>query len=411
MALLRSYFLNVFRRDPAEILPLNGVRGIAYFMLIYVHITHAVEFKLAPANEFLLRFIYNSSSCIDMFFVLSGYLIAGQLMRELSRSGTIDLKKFYLKRTLRIFPPYYLFLLFQTFWVIPMAAKINPAMGEQIRALQSRSIYDFLYISNYFDGTLPHGWSLSLEEQFYLFFPLILLIAFTRVPQKNWPYVLLVLYILPLAYRFWIHYNILVNVPPADARVAYLKWIYTPTQGHIDAIIPGAIAAYIVDFRKDLWEKMTSSALRRGLWQGGAAALWLLITFSVHEYEPGVGSQVLRFNAYSIAWGILILISLHPQSIAAKVLSLQIWAIPARLSYCAYLLHILASGILIRRFLMRPIISLSDIFIMWIPTALGVLGFAYILHLIAERPFMMLRDRLVAALKGSRQRPGAPTAA
>ena len=104
----KEYLFGVFRTDPREIASLNGIRSIAIFMLFYVHL-----FRFLPNVDrsmgLIRNFLDNGSQSIDMFFVLSGFLISGPLMRQLARKGTLDLKNFYIKRSLRIFPPYFIF--------------------------------------------------------------------------------------------------------------------------------------------------------------------------------------------------------------------------------------------------------------------------------------------------------------
>jgi len=103
-----------------------------------------------------------------VFFVISGYLITSLLWRDIRKRGEVQLSRFYLRRTLRIFPPYYTYLLFVVIgvaawhWPMPPGARWWPA---------------FTYLSN-FENTrwavTGHSWSLSMEEQFYLLWPLIL---------------------------------------------------------------------------------------------------------------------------------------------------------------------------------------------------------------------------------------------
>jgi peptidoglycan/LPS O-acetylase OafA/YrhL len=122
---------------------------------------------IASHLAFLLGFsgFYNVGDLgVRVFFVISGFLITGLLIEETDGKGKIDLLKFYFRRTLRIFPPYYFFLL--VFVLMAIAGKAQISVDEFIPV--------FTYTSNYFfpgDWNLDHAWSLAVEEQFYLIYP------------------------------------------------------------------------------------------------------------------------------------------------------------------------------------------------------------------------------------------------
>jgi peptidoglycan/LPS O-acetylase OafA/YrhL len=104
---------------------------------------------------------------VKFFFVISGFLITGLLLKEFDKTSNINLIKFYFRRTLRIFPPYYFYLL-----VIFIALKFN------IISFTESFVPSLTYTSNYLvpnTWNLLHTWSLSVEEQFYLIFPFVLI--------------------------------------------------------------------------------------------------------------------------------------------------------------------------------------------------------------------------------------------
>jgi peptidoglycan/LPS O-acetylase OafA/YrhL len=110
---------------------------------------------------------------VRIFFVISGFLITGLLFDELSKTGGVSLRHFYLRRTLRIFPPYYVFLT-----VVGVAA-----LASRIQLADNDLVHAFTYTSNYDAGRswfIGHTWSLSVEEQFYLLWPALLVFAGMR---------------------------------------------------------------------------------------------------------------------------------------------------------------------------------------------------------------------------------------
>ena len=138
---------------------LDGLRAISIVLVIAGHWLHV----LGVGNAGNL-----GNLGVRVFFVISGFLITGLLLKELEKTSELNLPKFYFRRTLRIFPPYYFYL-----FVIFLVAFFG-VIQIPLRSLFFASVYvsDYLNPSNWFLG---HTWSLAVEEQFYLLFPTILL--------------------------------------------------------------------------------------------------------------------------------------------------------------------------------------------------------------------------------------------
>jgi peptidoglycan/LPS O-acetylase OafA/YrhL len=138
---------------------LDGLRTISVLCVVASHFLYTIGFD----DRFNLGILG-----VKFFFVISGFLITGLLLKEHDKTSTISLSKFYFRRTLRIFPPYYFYL-----FVIFIASYFG------ILNIRNESfIAPLTYTSNYINVDswhLLHTWSLSVEEQFYLIFPFILL--------------------------------------------------------------------------------------------------------------------------------------------------------------------------------------------------------------------------------------------
>jgi peptidoglycan/LPS O-acetylase OafA/YrhL len=109
---------------------------------------------------------------VDLFFVLSGFLISNLLFSEYGDTGTINLGRFLLRRGLKIYPAYYFFVLL---WL--------PFNFHRLK------LSDLLFMQSYFPGYWGHGWSLSVEEHFYLLLPLILLFSIWIVPHSRFAWI------------------------------------------------------------------------------------------------------------------------------------------------------------------------------------------------------------------------------
>lgn len=146
---------------------LDGIRAIAIVLVITNHIGNDYDFL----DPFRL-----GDLGVRTFFVISGFLITGLLLREMDRTGTIGLKNFYLRRTLRIFPAFYAYMVVMLLLGLLGLNGLTP-FG---------SLPALTYTSNYWiewaqsGYVTSHTWSLSTEEQFYLIWPFVLALAGRR---------------------------------------------------------------------------------------------------------------------------------------------------------------------------------------------------------------------------------------
>ena len=158
-------------RAMAERIPsLDGLRAISIALVLFSHLAGTGGFPVsaAAANPWSL-----GSFGVTVFFVISGFLITGLLLDELKRTDRIRLGRFYFRRTLRIFPPYFALLIALAAADLAGWISLNP--GDLL--------YGATYTSNYHDARswyVGHTWSLAVEEQFYLLWPAVLLFARTR---------------------------------------------------------------------------------------------------------------------------------------------------------------------------------------------------------------------------------------
>jgi peptidoglycan/LPS O-acetylase OafA/YrhL len=130
---------------------LDFIRGIAILLVLVFHYR---PHNLLITSEVLNRIEGFGWAGVDIFFVLSGFLVGGLLMKEWQRTGGVDSVRFLQRRAFKIWPGYYAFLLVATL--------------IHIRPLKSFLWQNALNIQNYFPSSLSHTWSLAVEEQFYL---------------------------------------------------------------------------------------------------------------------------------------------------------------------------------------------------------------------------------------------------
>ncbi len=155
--------MTIASKTPLRMPSLDGLRAVAILMVVVSHLSGAPGFlTLAPVVANVL-----GDTGVRVFFVLSGFLITSILLAEVEKSGRVHLGRFYVRRCFRIFPAFYLFLL---------ALAVAASLGF-IRLMAGDLPKAAAYLIDYcpWDSTsnfVRHIWSLSVEEQFYLVWPI-----------------------------------------------------------------------------------------------------------------------------------------------------------------------------------------------------------------------------------------------
>lgn len=219
-----------FQHYPA----LDGVRAIAIMTVMCYHLIWLIPyFEYYAGGGFL---------GVDIFFVLSGFLITSILLKEHGRTGAINLKHFFIRRFFRLAPAFWLFLvllyIFGNYILAPGDANIIYS--------DNNFAYAFFYVMNIYKaatdgvtGNLNHTWSLAIEEQFYILWSLILLKAFTENrSRKTIAYgtaAFIVILVAVRALRTWIGTDVAV--------------LYYSTESRIDSLLIGCLASMIFCWR------------------------------------------------------------------------------------------------------------------------------------------------------------------
>jgi len=356
--------------------------------------------KTTQMSQNLQNTIRALSLSMDGFFVLSGFLISGPLFLELQRTGTLSLRVFFIKRFFRIFPPYYIFLTLQLILILSFVklSKDNSNLEVGLTLL-NRIKFDYLYLSNFFPGTLFQGWSLSLEEQFYISFPLFLLFVFKKANENQRLISLVILTLIPFFYRL---YAFLYILDPTDPKVelSYLGYIYYPFQGHYDTIIFGIILSYFL-FRKKEW--MDSLAWNETRNNFIHATLWIFVIlynsiFSEREYN--FFSMVFRFTFNGICFSAIIFFCLH-KGFLTRFFSTGLLVPVAKLSYVVYIIHFFLMGFVVAPIARKEHVELFDIFQYWVYSLIVIYFVGYLFHLVAELPFVSLRNKVLEKMSSS----------
>lgn len=210
---------------------LDALRGIAILLVLGRHF---------PSFGAWYRIGWSG---VDLFFVLSGFLISGLLFSEWKDRGAIDVKRFYIRRAFKIYPSFYVYLL------VSAAVMLLNHTGEFRMSWQSFGA-ETLFLQNYLisdlqSGIWGHTWSLAIEEHFYLVFPLVLWLMLLVRPRKLDPFRWMpVLFVVIAALALWLRFRVGLHVSGPQYAVYYF-----PTHLRCDALAFGVLLAYLRQFR------------------------------------------------------------------------------------------------------------------------------------------------------------------
>lgn len=285
---MRVYFKN-----------LDGIRFIAAFLVI---LQHTAEYKVDTGknlpNHFLPYFKDFGSYGVTLFFVLSGFLIFYLLFAEHEMKKTIDVKSFYIRRVLRIWPLYLGFgivLIFGIDYILKL-------MGTPVNTPEFTNLFFLLIFSINFQllfGQLNRGiielyWSVCIEEQFYLFAPLLVKKWFPKMM-----YVIIAFIVIGIGSKFFMRWLDLVKHVDFNNN----NPLYLFTLCRIDNFGIGALAAYLY-FRKDLYVKVKPFTENKWIQMGAALFVTLymikVLPMPAFEQEYFFSTTPAIFFAYLI---------------------------------------------------------------------------------------------------------------
>jgi peptidoglycan/LPS O-acetylase OafA/YrhL len=310
---------------------LDGLRAIGVLLVLCHHCVVAVGLEGAPG--LVPRFMDAGWIGVDIFFVLSGFLIGRILLEQLARGG-VDYGRFYLRRALRIFPPYYVVLTLSVFVFARLDGYQGLYGGAAWPELVRRSAANYLYLSNYaFGRAVPNafswGWSLCVEEHFYLLLPAFLSLLFYFARGRARFAALGAAALLPLAARA----AEFARAPGA----LMIDGPYYESHAHADGLLLGVLIAYAFVFERSALRR---AAARAGgaLWIAGAACLIAGYVWGGLK-QTGFFAFALQLLAYAVGAGLLVVNGLVLDNAATRLLSHPAWRPIARISYGIYLVH------------------------------------------------------------------------
>jgi len=324
---------------------------------------------------------------VDLFFVLSGYLIGNQLLAPAARGEHLDLKTFFARRLLRTLPNYYAVL------AVYLLLPDSPIAGKSMAPVWQFLTFTQNFGLNYGE-TFTHSWSLCIEEQFYLVFPLavLVLVGSERSPRLLW-----------CALLAAIGTGMTVRgMAFLDGMDAFAAPVYYSSFSRFDELLPGVAIAMLKNFHPAAFARI----LRHGnaLLVAGLAMSAAVLYGITNDVPTAFAASTFGFSLVAASFALLTCSALSPGSILNRAripgaASLALW------SYAIYLVHKPVFMALRPELVSRGIDPGAPLTIAAVMAA-GILS-GWLLYRVIETPFMQLRARWYPAGTSTTHHTGA----
>lgn len=319
---------------------------------------------------------------VDLFFVLSGFLIGVQVLAPLSKGQKLSLGDFYVRRALRILPAFLVVLALYMLW---------PGFRESAGMEPWWKFVSFtmnLTIDYAQSSAFSHAWSLCVEEHFYLTLPM-LAVVLTRRPAP-WKFAVLCLAVIlgsiALRAAAWTHG---VDTDPTMVRNWFVEDIYYPTWNRLDGLLCGVALAVWKTFRPESWR----SARRHANTSLFAGVFVMALSFMLFLNRTGLLGNTIGWPILSLGLGLLVFAGAgHDSLIGRRAVPAVSWI--AAISYSLYLVHKATYHIVQANW--GEHLAGTGIFAFFVYGGMAILAGAA-LHYAVERPFLKLRFRLTQA--------------
>jgi len=293
---------------------LDGFRGVSIILVL----VHHLYFPLVSGG-FL---------GVDMFFVLSGFLITSLLLEEWQKFDAISLKNFYIRRLFRLMPA--VFFLIALLGIYALFFLDGKSAGKTFQGIWLTLSYasNWFYAFKFAPANNPLGvtWSLAVEEQFYLIFPLILLLAFRLKLSYRQIITALIVLIIGIA----LHRKNLAD------NHGFTPRLYYASDTRADALLVGCLVAFLFSWKMEIFKKY-----ERFFRIGAALSLvFLIICVSMLEWDDPFlyFSGGYTFIALAVGFLLISLTAYNPKR-AINILSFAPLVWIGRVSYGIYLWH------------------------------------------------------------------------
>jgi peptidoglycan/LPS O-acetylase OafA/YrhL len=363
--------------DKHKLLGLDHLRALA---ITYVLLFH---YQIFAHPDWVNKIGGFGWTGVDLFFVLSGFLISGQLFSAIAKGKPISMREFFTKRFFRIIPPYLVIL--GLYLAFPFLRE-----REHMAPLWKYLTFTFNFGLNYRQtGTFTHSWSLCVEEQFYLVLPLTFGLFDYFKGGKKAIYLLIALFLAGFCIRYinWRYF-----VEPASATdhfgAFFNKYIYYSTFNRLDGLLVGVSIAGAYTFYPAVKTAINKHANMIML----AGVLVLVAAYFVCTPQATFNTAIWGYPLIALGYGLIVAGIVCPGNFLYHVKS-KITSQIATLSYAIYLSHKLAIH-LTQGLLEKAGINKNGN-LMMLCCLIACFATALLLRYTIEKPSLKLRDNVL----------------
>lgn len=382
--ILKNY-LNI-TGEPGKIPALDGLRALAITLVVLRHFQKTItEHYNFSSDNFLIDKLTNVFSNgwlgVDLFFVLSGYLITISLIKK--NYSSLNVPKFYLKRVLRTFPVYFVFIFLIFYNLIPAYIPHAPISKDEL-------IKHFFFMQDY-KGTsiLITMWSLAVEEKFYLISPFLIFFLSKAYNKKKFLIIWLALISIPLASKVL---GIVLYKP--ETYTQYFWLIRAPLFNSIDAILIGVLVAFLSQNKQLL-------TAAQSVFSKGSLIAWVLLSIILIASDYIDSKQwlltMLMTLTCTVLFGFIVFIYVSVNNVMTStyILKNRLLLFFSKISYSLYLAHFTVINLAL--IISDSIFSSTNmrIFAFFIIYWVFSIVFAVIIHLLVEKPFLLIKDKIL----------------
>lgn len=363
----------LFRHVPA----LDGIRGVAILLVLGFHLLWSNIVTGSRVFDVIVQLRSAGWIGVDLFFALSGYLITGILLD--TRDNPHFFRNFYARRALRIFPLYYAVLLLLTIGFHPATPVATRPFVILAAYLQNTPLWWYGHINGLVANFTSHLWSLAVEEQFYLVWPMVILL----LPSRR--------------ALLWLAFSLAVFSPVLRwlllAHGAPLQAIYKLTPCRADGLLAGAwLATAVRGPHRGMALRLAPAALALGI----LGSILIAVTTGNFDFERNRAVNVFAYSTLALTGASLIGVALSPATAIARALRWRVLRFFGQYSYGLYVLHQMVAAAVEYRFgdLLRSSFSPHKalLHVAFLLIVLGItIPLAMLSYHLFERPFLRLK--------------------
>ena len=373
------------RSNSARLPGLDTLRAVAILAVMLYHLEGYLPERMMAVAQF-------GWMGVDLFFVLSGYLIGSQLLKPYVSGERPSLRGFYRRRAYRILPAYLVVL-----WIYFAV----PAWRESVALPPLWQFLTFtvnLFFVDFSQHAFSHVWSLCVEEHFYLVLPLLVIWLMRRPSLRKAAFVIGAVILFGICFR---GYQLLPLIAPSgwsgravpdEFGTFYYRYLYYPTYSRLDGLMVGVTLALVRLFRPGWWGWMARrghTALTLGLALTGFVC-WMFRSDGMGDATRiAAWGTVIGYPLLAVGLGLLVVSSVSSDGWLSKF-SIPGTRLLATLAFSLYLTHKEVAH-LDRKWL--PVLTAATDWKAVAVYAVTCLVAAGLLYGLVERPFMLLRDR------------------